>query len=54
MIGQPMVTTPPPIPVFPDSPVVGLVITHTAGAVSLNLQLAREPGQYVLVFGARR
>ena len=53
MIGLPMVTTPPPIPVFPANPVVGLVITNTAGAVSLQLQLSGTRGQYVLVFGAR-
>ena len=53
MVGQPMVTAPPPVPVFPGSPVVGLVITNTAGNVSLQLQLSGKPGQYVLVFGAR-
>ena len=53
MIGLPMVTTPPPVPVFPIDPVVGLVVTNPAGAVSLKLQLSRPPGQYVLVLGAR-
>jgi len=53
MIGQPMVTTPPPIPVFPMNPVAGLVVTNTAGVVALKLQLSGKPGQYVLVFGAR-
>src|SRR5574340_1673576 len=48
MIGQPMVPTPPPIPVFPGNPVVGLVITNTAGTVSLKLQLSGKPGQFVL------
>ena len=53
MVGLPMVTTPPPIPVFPPNPVVGLVITNIAGDVSLQLQLSGKPGQYVLLFGAR-
>jgi hypothetical protein len=53
MAGLPMVTTPPPIPVFPANPVVGLMITHIAGNVTLQLQLSGKPGQYVLVFGAR-
>ena len=53
MIGLPMVTTPPPIPVFPTNPVVGLEITNTAGVVSIKFQLSGAPGQHVLVFGAR-
>jgi hypothetical protein len=53
MVGLPMVTTPPPIPVFTANPVTGLVITNTAGNVSLQLQLSGKPGQYVLVFGTR-
>ena len=52
-VGLPMVTTPPPIPVFPSNPVTGLVITNITGNVSLQLQLSGKPGQYVLVFGAR-
>ena len=53
ILGLPMVTTPPPIPVFPGNPVTGLEITNDAGNVSLQLQLSGRPGQYVLVFGAR-
>ena len=53
MVGLPMVTTPPPIPVFPSNPVTGLVVTNVDGNVSLQLQLSGKPGQYVLVFGAR-
>jgi hypothetical protein len=53
MIGQPMVTTPPPIPVFPANPVVGLLITNIARTVSIKLQLSGKPGQSVLVLGAR-
>ena len=53
MIGQPMVTAPPPIPAFLPSPVVGLVVTLTDGVPSLKLQLSGKPVQHVLVFGAR-
>jgi hypothetical protein len=53
MIGQPIVTTPPPVPVFRPSAVVGLVITNTDGIVSLKLQLSGKAIQHVLVFGAR-
>ena len=53
MIGEPMVPTPPAIPAFPISPVVGLVITNTAGIAALKLQLSGKPGQHLLVFGAR-
>jgi len=53
MIGQPMVTMPPLVPVFPANPVVGLAIINTASAVSIKLQLSGAPGQHVLVFGAR-
>jgi len=52
-VGLPMVTTPPPIPVFPSNPVTGLVVTNIDGNVSLQLQLLGRPGHYVLVFGAR-
>jgi hypothetical protein len=53
MLGLPMVSDPPPIPVFPANPVVRLVISNTGDAVLLKLQLSRKPGQSVLVFGAR-
>ena len=53
MLGLPMVPEPPPIPVFPANPVVRLLTTNTGGAVSLELELSRKPGQSVLVFGAR-
>ena len=53
MLGLPMVTTPPPIPVFPSNPVTGLVVANNAGNVSVQLQLSGKPGRYVLVFGAR-
>ncbi len=53
MVGEPMVTTPPPIPVFQACPVVGLVITTADGPVSLKLQLSDKPVQRVLVYGAR-
>jgi hypothetical protein len=53
MLGLPMVPEPPPIPVFPANPVVRLLTTKTGGAVSLELELSRKPGQSVLVFGAR-
>ncbi|HVM48266.1 MAG TPA: hypothetical protein VMU04_09575 [Candidatus Acidoferrum sp.] len=53
MIGQPMVSAPPPIPVFPASPVVGLAITGAADALAMKLQLSGTPVGAVLVFGAR-
>ena len=52
-VGLPMVTTPPPIPVFAANPVTGLVVTNIDGKVALQLQLSGKPGHYVLVFGAR-
>ena len=34
-VGLPMVTTPPPIPVFAANPVTGLVVTNIDGKVAL-------------------
>jgi hypothetical protein len=52
-LGLPMLSTPSPVPVFPDNPVVGLNITRVGGAVSLELPLSAQPVQYIVVLGAR-
>jgi len=53
MIGLPMVPEPPPIPMFSANPVVRLMASYTDGVLALKLELSRQPGQHVLVFGAR-
>ena len=53
MLGLPMVSDPPPIPVYPANSVVRLMIASTGDTVALKLQLSPKPGQYVLFFGTR-
>ena len=49
----PMTPTPSPVPIFPDNPVSGLIITDTDGAVSLKLSLSAQPVRFIVVLGAR-
>jgi hypothetical protein len=49
----PMTPNPPPVPIFPDNPVSGLVISGSDGDFSLQLALSAQPVQFIVVLGAK-
>jgi len=51
-LGLPQFDLPPAEPVFSTNPVAELVITNTAGKITLKLRVPSPPAQYTLVQGA--
>ena len=47
--GQPVVTTPPNKPVFPDLAPQNLLITNTAGVIAIKLTCPTDPGDSTMV-----